>query len=168
VSNGNNPNSATAQPAAPQPIGKLFLDPRADGIDFTWQQALVQGLSSVNPAGVAQIQIDAGFDFYWVASSQASDVAEAAQTNGSLVVPLVTVLISDTGSQKQLMNFPVPIGSIFGSGYEPYRLLIPRLVRGNAVLQFSFTSYVASGTTYSNIYLVLHGFRLPAGSPYTL
>lgn len=164
-----NGNAAPAPaPTQPQPIGKLFLDPRADGIDFTWQSTLVQGLSSSSPNGASQLQIDAGFDFYWVASSQFSDVADGAETISGLVVPLVTVLISDTGSQKQLMNQPVPIGSLFGSIGEPYRLLIPRLVRANAQLNFAYQSYVASGTTYDNIYLVLHGFRLPAGSPYTL
>lgn len=163
------------QPAAPpplpntlpRPIGKNFLDPRIDAIDLTFYQTLVQALTPGSSLP-SQINIDAGTDFYWVATTFQADIAGAAQTYTSKVIPLVTVIITDTGSQRQLMNAAVPLPTIAGPGDSPYRLILPRLFRANSIITVNWTSYVAAGTTYSNIYLILHGFRLPPNSPFTL
>lgn len=151
----------------PRPIGKNFLDPRIDGIDLTYYQTVVQALA---PAATlpSQINIDAGTDFYWVATTFQADIAAAAQLESTVIVPLVTVIITDTGSQRQLMNAAVPLPCIAGPGERPYRNILPRLFRANSIIQFNWTSYVANGTTYGNIYLILHGFRLPPNSPFTL
>lgn len=151
----------------PRPIGKNFLDPRIDGIDLTYYQTLVSNLAPAANAP-SQINIDAGTDFYWVATTYQADVGEAAQTESSIVIPLVTVIITDTGSQRQLMNAAVPLPCIAGPGERPYRNILPRLFRANSIITFNWTSYVTSGTTYGNIYLILHGFRLPPNSPFTL
>ena len=155
-------------PLQPRNPTKLYLDPKVDAIDFTFYQTNVQGLVSTSPNGTSQIQIDAGTDFYWVASSYQADVGGAAQTESGVVIPLVTVVINDTASQRQLMNNPVPLSAIAGPGERPYRLLLPRLFRAQAVIQFTWASYVAAGTTYANIYFIMHGFRLPAGAAYNL
>lgn len=151
----------------PRPIGKNFLDPRIDGIDLTYYQTLVQTLAPAQTLP-SQINIDAGTDFYWVATSYMADIAGAAQLSGTLIVPLVTVIVTDTGSQRQLMNAAVPLPTIAGTGGQPYRNILPRLFRANSIIQFNWTSYVAAGTTYANIYMILHGFRLPPNSPFSL
>jgi hypothetical protein len=151
----------------PRPIGKNFLDPRIDGIDLTFYQTLVTALAPATSAP-SQINIDAGTDFYWVATTYQADIAGAAQEESTIVQPLVTVVITDTGSQRQLMNAAVPITAIAGPGERPYRLILPRLFRANSIIQFNWTSYVAVGTTYANLYMILHGFRLPPNSPFTL
>lgn len=163
---------STPQPAPlantmPRALGKNYLDPRVDAIDLTYYTTLVQALA---PAATlpSQINIDAGTDFYWVATTYQVDITGAAQTESSIVIPLVTLIITDTGSQRQLMNMATPLTNIAGPGERPYRLILPRLFRANSIIQFNWTSYVASGTTYSNIYLTMHGFRLPPGTPFTL
>ena len=163
--------SAPASPplpnTVPRPIGKNFLDPRIDAIDLTYYQTVVSALAPSTSAPT-QINIDAGTDFCWVATTFQADIGEAAQLESTVVIPLVTVIITDTGSQRQLMNAAVPISCIAGPGERPYRLILPRLFRANSIITFNWTSYVTSGTTYGNIYLIMHGFRLPPGSPFTL
>lgn len=149
----------------PRAIGKNFLDPRIDAIDITFYQTLVSALA---PAASipTQINIDAGTDFYWFATSYQADVAAAAQTEANWIIPLVTTVITDTGSQRQLMNAPVPISTIAGGGERPYRLILPRLFRANSIITFNWTNY-SNNQTY-NLYLTMHGFRLPPNSPFTL
>jgi len=149
-----------------RPIGKNFLDPRIDGIDLTYYETLVASLA---PAATtpSQINIDAGTDFYWVATTYQTDLAAAAQTESSVVIPLLTVVITDTGAQRQLMNAALPVTCIAGPGERPYRLILPRLFRANSIIQFNWTNYSAA-STYTNTYLVMHGFRLPPNTPFTL
>lgn len=141
-----------------------ILDPQLDGADYFFYQTLVQGLSSTAPNGTSQIQIDAGTDFLWIATTYQADLAAAAQTINSLPVPLVTLLMTDTGATKNLSNAPTPLNCIAGTAEFPYRLIQPRLFRASSVINFTWTSYVAAGTTYSNIYLVMHGIRMIAGT----
>jgi hypothetical protein len=158
---------APLQNVMPRSLGKNYLDPRIDAIDLTYYTTLVQALA---PAASlpSQINIDAGTDFYWVATTYQADVGEVAQTESSIVIPLVTVIITDTGSQRQLMNQATPITNIAGPGERPYRLILPRLFRANSIITFNWTSYVTTGTTYGNIYLTMHGFRMPPGTPFAL
>src|SRR4051812_44188863 len=132
---------SNAQPAGPpalqntlaRSIGKNFLDPRLDAIDLTYYQTLVSALA---PAASlpSQINIDAGTDFYWVATTYQADIAAAAQLESTVIIPLLTAIITDTGSQRQLMNAAVPISAIAGPGERPYRLILPRLFRANSII----------------------------------
>lgn len=165
-----NPTPTGAPPplpnTLPRPIGKNFLDPRIDGIDLTYY---VTNPAALAPAATlpSQINIDAGTDFYWVATTYQADLAGVAQTESGIIIPLVTVVITDTGSQRQLMNAAVPLPCIAGPGERPYRNILPRLFRANSIIQFNWTSYEAA-VTISNLYMTLHGFRLPPNSPFTL
>lgn len=156
--------SASALPPNPQVPLQGILDPQLDGADYFFYQTLVQGLASTAPNGTSQIQIDAGTDFLWIATTYQADIAGAAQNVDTIPVPLVTVLITDTGATKNLSNAPTPLGAMAGNGMFPYRLIQPRLFRASSVINFTWTSYVAAGTTYSNIYLIFHGIRMIAGT----
>ncbi len=150
----------------PRAIGKNFLDPRIDGIDLTYYQTLVASLAPT-VSSPSQINIDAGTDFYWVATTYQTDLAAAAQLESTVVIPLITVVITDTGSQRQLMNAAVPMTCIAGPGERPYRNILPRLFRANSIITFNWTNYSAA-STYTNTYWIMHGFRLPPNSPFTL
>lgn len=141
---------------APSPVWLPGITP--DDIQFL--VANVTGLVSTAPNGNSQIQIDNGYDFYWYALTHQADLAGAVQTESSRVIPLVTVLINDSSATRNLMNNPVPLETISGTGEFPYRTIRPRLFPANTVISFTWLSYVASGTTYSNIYHVLHGYRI--------
>jgi hypothetical protein len=159
-----NPSPAQGAGGLPLNIGKNYLSPQRDGIDFVWyetQLSLAAGLTSQS-----QINIDAGTDFYWIATSASATEAGAAQTANTRVIPQWYVIITDTGSQRQLMNQQVPLYNIAGTGSEPYRLIYPRLFKANSIIQFSWTSYEAANTYSTD--LTLHGFRMPASTPFTL
>lgn len=163
VANAVGPGSA-ASPRSNMLPPNIF-DPRSDGSDYyfyiTNPGALAPGATNNS-----QIQIDAGTDFYWIATTYQADLAGAAVTSGALIVPLVTVLINDTGTSRNLMNNPVPVPSLAGDGREPYRLVRPRLFRANSVINFTWTSYTATATTtYSDLFFTLHGYRRLVQAP---
>lgn len=134
-----------------------IFDPRTDGSDYYWYIANVTALAPGVTAPTS-IQIDAGTDFYWIATTQSADTS-AALTESTNIIPLVTVLINDTGTSRNLMNAPVPVPALAGDGKRPYRLVRPRLFRANSIINLTFTSYAPTGTTYGNIYFTLHGYR---------
>jgi hypothetical protein len=138
-----------------------FFDPQTDGSDIMYYATNAQGLASGNPVVNSLIQIDSGVDFYWVASTYQADLAGAAQTESGAVIPLVNVIINDTGSRKNLQNIAFPISSIAGPGERPYRLIRPRLFRASSTINFTWTSIVAAGTTYTNLFFVMHGYTRP-------
>jgi hypothetical protein len=103
-------------------------------------------------------QVEADSYFYFNALTYTADIALAAVTESSWVLPLVTITILDTGSGRQLMANPTPIPSIMGSGERPFRLPKPRRVAPTAQLQVTLVNYSAA-TTY-NISVTLSGFKV--------
>jgi hypothetical protein len=152
----------TMQPgAAAAPRNNMLppniFDPRTDGSDYYWYVTNTVGLAAGVTAN-SQIQIDAGTDFYWIATTIQADVAGGALTESTDIIPLVLLLINDTGTSRNLMNTGVPMGSICGDGKRPYRLVRPRLFRANSVVNFTYTNY-SNATTYGNLYFTMHGYR---------
>lgn len=134
------------------------FNPRTGNKDFFWYANRVTGLSSVAPNATGIIQIDADADFYCVALSYQADIAAAIITESTNVIPLVNLLITDSGSGKNLSNIPIPLPTYAGDGKRPYRLIRPRVFGATATIQLGYTAYVAAGTTYS-ITLVMHGYK---------
>ena len=155
---------AMQQAAAGAPSAVWLPGVTPDDIQFL--TANVTGLVSTAPNGSSTLQIDNGYDFYWYAMSHLTDSSGVAQfltggsTTGGIPNPLVTVLINDSSANRNLMNVATPLPMISGSGELPYRLIRPRLFPANTVISFTWVAYVASGTTYSNIYHCLHGYRI--------
>jgi len=144
------------QAGGPSPVWLPGITP--DDIQFLC--ANVTGLASTAANGSSQIQVDNGYDFYWYALSHQADLAGAAQDSNSVPNPLVTVLINDSSATRNLSNVALPLPCISGTGQLPYRTIRPRLFPANTVISFTWVSYVASGTTYSNLYHVMHGYRI--------
>jgi len=149
---------AAAAPSAGAPSQVWLPGITPDDIQFLVGN--VTGLASTAPNGSSSIQIDNGYDFYWFATTHQADLAGAVQTESSRVIPLVTVLINDSSASRNLQNNPTPLETLSGAGMFPYRLIRPRLFPANTIITFTWVSYVASGTTYSNIYHLLHGYRI--------
>jgi hypothetical protein len=164
---GSNMTNAMAPGPAAAPRNNMLppniFDPRTDGSDYYWYVAdpTVANTSPLAPGatGNISIQIDAGTDFYWIATTIQAAIGQAALTESTDIIPLVTVLINDTGTSRNLSNAPVPLGSICGDGKRPYRLVRPRLFRANSIINLTFTSFVTTGTTYSALFFTLHGYR---------
>lgn len=142
-----------------------ILDPQLDGSDYFFYAC---NIGSLAPSATlqAQIQIDAGTDFLWIATTYQSNVSATAATSISgQIAPLISLLITDTGATKNLMNSPVPINTIAGQGEFPYRLIEPRLFRANSTINFTFSNYAGGGgDTYTSTYWVMHGIRKIAGT----
>lgn len=137
------------------------FNPRENGSDYFWYtHTAISTLSSAAPTATGLINLDADSDFYCVALSYQASIADAALTESTNVIPLVRVQITDTGSGKALMNTPISLAALAGDGKRPYRLVRPRVFLSNATVQLSFSSYVAAGTTYSDLQLVFHGYKV--------
>lgn len=104
------------------------------------------------------INIEADSDFIMQKLSFQADIAGAAQTDGTRVIPNVVVQLVDTGSGRQLMQNPIPIPNIFGWGELPFVLDNPRKFLRNSTIQIAFTSFDAA-VDY-NIRLAFIGYKI--------
>lgn len=105
------------------------------------------------------VTIEADSDFVWVKASYFADIAGAAQTQSTFVVPLVTLVINDSGSGRNLQNEAVPLDSIAGRGLLPFVLPVPRQFKARSSINFTFANYSAA-TAYANVYLSLIGYKM--------
>ncbi len=137
------------------------FNPRETGSDYFWYtHTPIQTLANATPTATAFINLDADSEFYCVALTYAASIADAALTESTNVLPLVYVQITDTGSGKSLMNAPVALYSLMGDGKRPYRLVRPRTFQPNGTIQLAFTAFVAAGTTYSDLAVTFHGYKV--------
>ncbi len=105
------------------------------------------------------IQIEADSYFEIEKMSYMADIAGAAQTAITRPIPLVTVLLTDTGSGRNLMSDNVDITALAGSQGLPYITTVRRVLKPNSTLKCLFTSYEAA-VTYDNVSLYLHGKKI--------
>lgn len=100
------------------------------------------------------IQILADSHFELQKLSFFTDLAGAAQTQSSRVLPLQTVQITDTGTGEQLFNIPVPIPAIMGDGQIPFILPTTRVFDPSAAIIVSLTNYSAATAYLTRILLI--------------
>ena len=87
-------------------------------------------------------------DFLLTKVTMVADLAAAAQTESARVIPLVTLLINDTGSGRNLMSSAVPLPNLFGTGGLPFILPRQRLFVASSVVNITLTNFSAA-TTYN-------------------
>jgi len=154
---------AQAAPPAAQYVPTVF-DPRTQQSDYFWYQNRIAGISSVAPTANSQINLDADSDFYCVALTSVTGIntagLDAPYTESGAPLPLVTLLINDTGSGKNLMNGALLIPGFTGDGKRPYRFVRPRVFMANATIQLAFSGqFLAAGTSY-DIQIIFHGYKV--------
>ena len=88
-----------------------------------------------------QIQVDS--DFLIEKMSFNADLAGAAQTETSRVLPNVNVLLTNTASGRNLMNVQFPLTGVFGGGELPFILPRQYLLPGSSTLQIQLVSFEA-------------------------
>ncbi len=133
-------------------------DPYPNESFFTYSvefPALAAAMTSPTPGIIA---LDTDSDFYWHKACYFVDLAQAAQTDSSRVVPLVTVLITPGGAAKPLMDRAVPVPSIFGTAQLPFVLPRPHRMAGGTSVNVAVLNYSAA-TTYANLKLALIGIK---------
>jgi hypothetical protein len=161
---GGGPGSASGLPSTGMPL--------PSGIPAQGGGSIVQGdgfyyiydiipAASIAAAAVSTVtqQFDQVTVFKWVRTTFYVDLAGAAQTESTRVLPLVTLKITDIASGFSFMNNAVPLFDMAGSGELPYVLPTPQFILANAVLQFSFTN-ISNATTYTALQIQLHGYKL--------
>jgi len=146
-----------------EPNNRGIMDPR-QAIFFVYQTPNVAALAAAGNAQ-AVIPFDTDSNFVWQKMAVFCDIAGAAQTDSTRVLPLVTVQITDSGNSQGFMNAAIPIPSIFGDGRLPFVLPGPQAVRPGASFTFAFVNYSAA-TAYANLRVALIGvkrFNVPQG-----
>ena len=123
---------------------------------FTYTMKALLLLAGTNTSDI--IAIDGGSDFIILASTFEADIAGAAQLHNTRVLPAVTILLTDSGPGGDLMDNPVPIPCMFGTGQFPYVWPQPRLMIAKSTLKGSFVSFEAAVT--NSIRLQFHGVKV--------
>jgi hypothetical protein len=103
-------------------------------------------------------QIEADSYFYMNALSYQADLAGAAVTDSGNIIPLITVVLFDSGSGRQLMANPVPLNAVAGYNGAPFRLAKPRRFAATAQITATLVNY--SAATAYNLTLTLSGFKV--------
>jgi hypothetical protein len=105
---------------------------------------------AVAAAGTASssFTVQADSNFLWQYGGFFADIAGAAQTDDTRVLPLMSATILDTSSGRQLMSAAVPIPQIFGTGQLPFLLPTPRFFRAQTQVTVNIANF-SVGTTYT-------------------
>ncbi len=112
---------------------------------------------SAGATDTGTINIQADSDFVMQKLAYFADVNGAAQTDGNRVVPLVDIVITDSGSGRNLMESAVPIASLFGTGRLPFILPTPKLFLARTTITLNVANFSAS-TTY-NLKFSMIGYK---------
>lgn len=91
--------------------------------------------------GNGSFLVDADSDFKLQKLTYFADIAVAAQTQSTRVIPLVSVLITVTSSGRAMSSAAVPIPSIFGTGEIPFILPTPKLFPAKATISVAFSNF---------------------------
>ena len=140
---------------------QVVKNPFTFEVDFSTGAALLAGQFAAPAPGaqtVGNFLVDSSSPFMLVSTSYRSDLAGAAVTSGAMIVPNQTVLIQDQSSNRNFMNLPVPVSSLFGTGELPYFWPQPRLIPANTTIQVTLANYEAANTP--NTRLSFHGYRM--------
>lgn len=104
------------------------------------------------------IQIQSDSDFELTKFTMLADIAAAAQTEATRVLPLVTIQITDTGTGRALFSAPLPVPAIFGDGRIPFILPVPKIFSANASVAVQVANFAAA-TNY-NLRICLIGAKI--------
>lgn len=116
---------------------------------------LVASAAAPNPQGAIRFEVDA--DFEATQMMVAADIAGAAQTDSTRVIPLVTLVITQSGGVTW-MPAPIPLSLLMGDGRLPYLFPESIIVPANSSLAFQLARYAAA-VDY-NIRIALGGRKL--------
>lgn len=133
------------------------LTPRVIAEDFYTYGIQFQNLNS-GDTDTGFIQIEADSDFLIQKLAYFSNFDDSQVTVFTQDVPLVTILIVDTGSGRQIMNIPIPIGALFGDGRLPYILPTPKLFTKNSRINVTLFNFGAED--YEDIWINFEGKKI--------
>lgn len=153
-------------PALEDVENNQFLQRRRDLYIYE-AQALTLAASATTTDSI-QIEADSSFILqkltYHAPAPAATMLAASALglVEGQKIIPNVAIVITDTGSGRQLMPSPIPIPSLFGDGKLPFILPNPRLFMRNSTISIQFTNLDA--TNAYSVRLAFIGYKVYATS----
>lgn len=147
-------------PAGPTGTAGPLPNPNAPQVQYV-QDWFVNTINFLNIAAggtsLGNLQIDADSDFELVKlSAQVNEHANDSLLDLNAVQ--ATLMITDSGSGRNLMNIPTPIPAIFGTGQLPYILPQPRIFKARTNIAFTLVN-ASAGTTY-DLRLALSGRKI--------
>ena len=114
-----------------------------------------------NGQAQASFNIEQDSDFAWSKSAyfaQSHEDLLANETEATRLLPLCTVQIQDTGSGRYLMNGPVALTDLFGTGALPFILPEDKIFVARAAIFVTVSNY--SSVAVDNLYLSFIGTKL--------
>jgi len=124
--------------------------------DFYVYSAVFAALAAAASA-TQNITIQADSDFILQKLTYHANIAAAAQLSGTRIVPLVSLLITDSGSGRQIMDRAIPLVTFFGDGELPFILPNPKVFKARANITIQATNF--SAATAYNLYLSFIGVK---------
>lgn len=126
---------------------------------FSYTASLPAG-TTLAPAGSTTLtfNIDGESDFFWDKGEYYVDIASAAFTDSTRPIAGLLITITDTQSSQPLMNNPVPVPSIFGTGQLPFILPIRHIFYSKATVKLQLQN-ITAGATYSRVDLTFSGIK---------
>jgi hypothetical protein len=143
--------------SAPSPSQSLVHQGPTKRRDF-FAYTLAFSALAAGAAAQGAIQIQADSDFELSKFTMFADIAGAAETEATRVLPLITIQITDTGTGRALFSSPLPIPAIMGDGRIPFILPVPKIFSANASVAIQVSNFSAA-TTY-NLRLLLIGAKI--------
>ncbi len=125
---------------------------------FSYVFPVFSGIA-VGASQTQTLQIGADSDFEVLQMQYHMTIAQAAFVDSTRPIPNLLILLTDTGSGRQLMNNPVPLASIAGTGVQPYFLPVTKVFARSAAIQATLTNFDAAVTTAYN-YITLVGRKI--------
>lgn len=147
---------ATTPPLRRPAVKAKPIPPKALRDFFIYGTASVATLAGGTGTATIQVQADAAFEVQKLAFF--ADIAGAAQTESTRVLPLVTVQITDQGSGRQLFSVAVPIPAMMGDGRIPFILPTTKVFSANSAIGVDFVNY--SAATAYNLRVLLIGSKI--------
>jgi hypothetical protein len=138
---------------APQVPSKYFAK------DFFIYQ--IGPFASLAPAAQlpGNVTLDADSDFLWQKFNVFATIGSAGETQATQAVPAITITIKDTASGRDLMNGPVPLPSLAGSGQLPFILPTAKIFQARGTISVNIAN-ISGDDTYTGIYLAFIGTKL--------
>lgn len=112
--------------------------------------------AGASPSVSLAIQADSDFELQKL--TFASNLNAGVQTDSTRTIPQCTLLITDTGSGRQLMNQAIDLTTFLGNGENPFILSVPKIFRANTSINFVLNNY--SAAQIYNVRLSLIGAKL--------
>ena len=130
--------------AAGRPAGQVLI---ADEF-YIYSTGRPSAALAAGATSITNIAIQADSDFLIEKTTYSADVAGAAQTFNTQVIPHANVALVATSSGRQLMNVQAPLSGLFGPGSLPFIWPRSYLLPASSTLQITLVSFEAANANF--------------------